>query len=395
MRPRVLICLPTVELGGNGINAVDLAGKMRDFGFEPYLAGFRAERAGLLDVAERRNLAIEVLPRAATSLGRARDLTALYKRVKPDLVHVYAGYDARAGFWGPARLGRVPLVLTVYEMRLPPNFYRRPGLVVGTRYLLEELSQRPGTAVLISPPVDTAMDRPGACEGGDFDVLQGNPEKVCLVMVTRVTEDMKARHIEAAIGSLKHLPDRPNLVIVGSGDAMDRFTRLAASTNAELGREAVLMTGELADPRPAYAVADIVLGMGSSAARGLSFGKPLVVIGEYGMPELFDRESSASIFRRSFWNETVPSGGSATVADVLAPLIENPQTRAQLGSFGREFAEENFSLDQMAERLAEVYRVMLHGGTWRTAWLRDSALDLTNLPRLAWKHASGRLLGVR
>ena len=46
------------------------------------------------------------------------------------------------------------------------------------------------------------------------------------------------------------------------------------------GRQVVLLTGEIADPRPAYAAADVVVGQGGSALRGMAFGKPLVVVGE-------------------------------------------------------------------------------------------------------------------
>jgi glycosyltransferase involved in cell wall biosynthesis len=199
---------------------------------------------------------------------------------------------------------------------------------------------------------------------------------------------MKARHIEAAIRSIRHLPQHVDLIVVGTGDAIDRLRRLAALTNKELGRPAVRMIGELTDPGPAYAVADIVLGMGSSAARGLAFGKPLVVIGEHGVPEMFSPETSMAIFHRSFWNELHPKSEHAAIEDVLAPLVDRAELRDQLGDFGRAFAENNFSLNRMAERLAGLYHSMALIDSWKGGWILDSFRDLGNVPRIAWAHTA-------
>ncbi|BCW48489.1 glycosyltransferase [Arthrobacter sp. StoSoilB13] len=88
-----------------------------------------------------------------------------------------------------------------------------------------------------------------------------------------------------AVAELARLRD-VRLVIVGDGPGMSDAMAKASVINDGLGRRVVLLTGELEDPRPAYAAADVVLGMGGSALRGLSFGKPLVVQGERGFWEL-------------------------------------------------------------------------------------------------------------
>jgi hypothetical protein len=392
VRPRVLVCLNSLELGGTQINAVDLSDRVRGWGFQPHLVGWAGPRMGLLHLVKDRYLSVRVLERPETSFGRARALAEQVHRVQPHIVHVYGGVDARAGFWGAARFGRVPLLLTVYEMQMPPRFYRSPGLVVGTTYLAEEERDRRGPTVLISPPVDTWRDRSGAVREMDLSPWGVAEDTVRLVMVTRVDEAMKARHIEVAIDAVARLPGNVSLLVVGTGDALPRLQRRAAAVNEDIGRPAVHFVGELADPRPAYAAADVVLGMGSSAARGLAFGKPLVVIGEYGVPELFSPETSEQLFRRSFWSAEPPTSGTAALHNVLLPLMGNSELRSSLGSFGRSFAEERFSLDRMSERLAGLYGSMLPGGTWRADWLRDAAHDLGNGPRLLRTHVVPRVL---
>ena len=82
----------------------------------------------------------------------------------------------------------------------------------------------------------------------------------------------------------------------------------------DVGRDVVLVTGALLDPRPAYAAADIVIGMGSSALKGMAFGKPLVVQGEQGFWKLLEPATLPIFLAQGFlprWNP----GRSARGAD--------------------------------------------------------------------------------
>ena len=67
------------------------------------------------------------------------------------------------------------------------------------------------------------------------------------------------------------------LVIVGDGPSRPGGRGGRRAREHIGGRRAVVLTGELRDPRPAYAAADVSLGMGGSALRAMAFGRPLVV----------------------------------------------------------------------------------------------------------------------
>jgi hypothetical protein len=114
------------------------------------------------------------------------------------------------------------------------------------------------------------------------------------------------------------------------------------------------------DPRRAYAAADVVLGMGGSALRGMAFGKPLVVQGiGGGFFELVTPESSAG-FMSEGWGGKGPVGdgraeGAARLARILPPLLGDPATRARLGAYGRSLVVERYSLDHAAALQEEVY----------------------------------------
>lgn len=377
---RVLVHLNSLELGGTQINALDLAVEVRRHGIESILVGAREtlpSGPSLLDIAARRGITVEVYDPEESIIARGRQLTALAEQHGAELLHVYGswGGGARPTYWGFARFGRRPWIQTVYEMEVSPKIKRHMPLIVGTGYLVDELEHRPGRTILISPPVDTDADRPDPAAGAAFRAahdLHGD----LLMIVSRLDADMKSLPIGLAIEAMASLTADATLAIVGTGDDAARLKDAAARVNAQLGREAVRFLGPLADPRPAYAAADVVLGMGSSAARGLAFGKPLVVQGQAGWSALFDEDSAAELARSSYWSPLSVDNPVERLRDIIDPLLADPEGRVRLGAFGRAFALERFGLTRMAAKLAGFYREV--AGTYG---LRQWAADLP--PELA------------
>ena len=100
-------------------------------------------------------------------------------------------------------------------------------------------------------------------------------------------------------------------MIVGDGAARAEVEEAAAAANARAGRRVVVLAGQLGDPRPAYAAADVVLGMGGSALRGMAFGKPLMVQGEGGFWELLTPESAPMFLRQGWYGIGSTATGAA------------------------------------------------------------------------------------
>lgn len=386
MRDRVvLVHLNSLELGGTQLNALDLADAIAPLGFRSHLIGPTPASTGptLLDVARDRGITVHPYREPATVLAHARVLARRADEIGADLVHAYGTWGAaRPAYWGPCRFARRPWVLTMYEMALHESVHRHMPLIVGTEYLLEECGDRPGPTVLINPPVDLLRDRPAESVSPRAGVT--------VVIVSRLEEDMKSVPVEAAIGAVRRLVEHDvTLKIVGAGEAEPRLRTLGEKANADLGRAAVRFVGAMADPRPAYANADIVLGMGGSAARGLAHGKPLVVQGENGWSAVFEPENAALLARNSYWSPERIENPDVLLAHHLRALIDDAPRRCRLGAFGRAFAEERFGLTAMAERLAALYE---QASTSYTAgsWLADLPIEAGRVPaKLA------RLAGAR
>lgn len=378
--PRVLVQINSLALGGTQINAVDLAAAVQEHGYESVLIGptdTLPDGPSLFEIADDRGVQLHAFDRPRSTFSGARALVRLAHKHRADLVHVYGSWTSRPAWWGPCLFGRRPLVLTVYEMTVDPLTPQNTGLIIGTKYLEQELSSRPGGVDLISPPVDVVRDDSQRVSGRacvDYHGLR--QDNLRIVMVTRLDEEMKAAGIECAIQAIGAITSPAvDLLIVGTGDAEERLRVLADQINKRKRRRAVVLAGPMADPRPAYAAADVMVGMGGSAARSLSFGKPLVVAGEAGWFKTFTPHTASELFRNSFWSPDSMDDPVGSLIECLRPLLDDPQRRAELGRFGREFAEQNFGLPAMAKRLARTYDTALSRYGF-DRWCRDAALEL-------------------
>jgi len=376
----VLVHLNSLGLGGTQINAVDLAGQLRGCGVESILLGARdtiPDGPSMIEIAAAKDIEIHLYDPAATVFARARQVTAVARQHRVDLVHVYGswGGGARPTYWGPSRFGRTPWVQTVYEMSVSAKIYRHMPMIVGTGYQRDEQQDRPGRTILISPPVDLSENHPDVCDHLQFRTAHNIDDGPLLVIVSRLDSSMKSVPIRVAIAAMRVLaPAGATLAIVGTGDNVAALQAQADAVNDELGRDAVLLVGPMSDPRPAYAAADVMLGMGGSAARTLAFAKPLVVQGEAGWSALFEPASAEVLARSSFWSADAVADPAARLASTIVPLLADSALRAELGRFGRAFAQEHFALTTMADKLNDFYRTVPGDYTSRE-WLADLPVE--------------------
>ncbi|WP_232082627.1 glycosyltransferase family 4 protein [Arthrobacter sp. SO5] len=373
----------SLALGGTQINAVDFASEVAAYGYESVLVGpldTLPDGPSLFDVARERGVQLKTFDRPRSTVAGAHSLAALAKEHQADLVHVYGSWTSRPAWWGPCLMGRRPLVLTVYEMAVDSMTPRNTELIVGTKYLEEELVARPGGVRLISPPVDTRRDDSHVVSGSAWVKSLGlDPENLRIVMVTRLDEEMKATAVSHAIRAVGGLANtKVDLIIVGTGDAEIRLRGLADQVNASRRRHGIVLAGPMSDPRCAYAAADVVIGMGGSAARSLSFGKPLIVAGVAGWFRMFTPDSSAELFRNSFWSPDSTPDPVGDLRRILLPILADSEKRSLLGRYGREFAQLNFGLPAMAKRLVDTYDLAISGYGFK-AWSRDMPLELRRL----------------
>jgi len=251
-------------------------------------------------------------------------------------------------------------------------------LVVGTEQLRRDVvAGGYRNVTLIEPPVDVVANSPEV-GAGDFRAAHGLAadglaadglvadglvaDGLLVVVCCRLVPELKLEGLLTAcdaFGELVRDGYRVQLAVVGDGPARTEVAERADQANGLAGRVAVVMVGELADPRPAYAAADVVLGMGGSALRGMAFGKPLVVQGERGFWKACYPETAAEFLAGGWYGLGPGTGGVARLKRELAPLLADPRLRATTGRFSRTLVVDRFGLAAAARVLVDVYRTAI------------------------------------
>jgi L-malate glycosyltransferase len=357
---KVLVFAHRLEVGGSQLNAIDLATGLRDrHGFEVVLF---ATPGRLTSVVEERGLRYVPAPdaRLHPSFARMRALRRLVQEEKPDLIHVWDWWQCLDAYYSVHLPMGIPMVVSAMTMDLTRLLPKQVWTTFGTPELVDVARAAGRRKVdLIVPPVDMQLNAPHAVDAQAFrQRYAADPHEILLVTTSRLSVSTKSESLMRTIAAVRALGrELPvKFLIVGEGTARPQLEALAAEANAHLGREAVSCIGALLDPREAYAAADIVVGMGSSAVRALAFGKPVVVVGEQGFCEPFDAQTASSFYYKGFYGLGDGDAGNARLIEHIRALASSAAKRAADGAFSRRFATERFCLDLACERLAGLCR---------------------------------------
>jgi glycosyltransferase involved in cell wall biosynthesis len=376
---KLLVAPHDLQIGGSQINAIDLAAGAAEAGHDVVVYGVPGPLVDRIT-----SLGLEFIParplqyRPAPS--RVAQLARLARRHRLDLIHAYEWPPCLDAYYGAHLLRGVPLVCTVLSMSVSPLVPRSIPLIMGTEALGDEARETHRAPVwVLEPPIDVVGDHPGI-DGEPFRRECGlDDASLLIVTVSRLAIDLKLDALVQAIDAVDLLAGRlpVRLAIVGGGPAAAALEQRAAEVNRRWGREVVSFLGAMSDPRPAYAAADAVVGMGSSALRALSIGRPVVVQGERGFSKPFEPETLPYFLRHGFWGCDEPGWTVQRLADELEVLLADAPRRAELGAFGRRTVEERFSLSRALTRQLEIYDDVLARGQ------RASSADAATAARRA------------
>ncbi|WP_375386211.1 glycosyltransferase [uncultured Microbacterium sp.] len=356
---RILVYPHDLNMGGSQTNAIELAAAVTALGHECIIFGRRGTLCGRIE-----ELGLDFIespdPGRRPSLRIARRLREITRERGIDIIHGYEWPPGLEAAMAAERLPDVAAVCTVMSMAVAPFLPRSMPLVVGTQQIAAA-EQRAGRleVALIEPPVDLEHNQAPSADGlFEFRRRWGLDDRPTVVIVSRLVPELKAEGIFTAIEVAGNLAaTHPfQLLIVGDGKARESMESAADAVNARVGAGTVVFTGQLDDPRAAYAVADIAIGMGGSALRSLAFGKPLVVQGELGFFRTLTPETLADFQWRGWYGvgDDVADGAGA-LARQLEPLLADAQRRRDLGEYSRRVVND-FSLETAAARQLAIYR---------------------------------------
>ncbi|MDN5796754.1 MAG: glycosyltransferase family 4 protein, partial [Intrasporangium sp.] len=357
----MLIGLEGLALGGCPINALDLGRTLRQRGHQVSVFAIDEDvKVSLLPYAARCGFNPVLLPAGSGTMARTRQIRKVADSTGADITHVFGPWLGPVASVAMALRRSGAAVVTNWTMENVFYTPRHTPVIVGTQRLLDELGPRhEGRVWLMEPPVDLAADAPDPVRGKEFrHAWNIADDELAVVVVGRVDAHLKAEGLCHAIRAVEISDPGLRLVIVGDGDAFEQIRELAEEVNQRVGRAAVLLTGSMNDPRPAYDAADIALGMGGSALRALAHGKPLIVLGAHGFARTFERASVSYFYGAGFHGEQGPKDPIQHLAALMSSLRDD-ERREALGQFGLSEVRSRFSLETGAIKLEQVYRSTL------------------------------------
>jgi glycosyltransferase involved in cell wall biosynthesis len=383
---RIVISLLQLAIGGSHINAIEIGSLIKQRGHEVIVYapdGPLRERVAELGLEYVSAGSARPLRPSATII---RGLNALVRQRKIDLIHAYEWLPTLEAAYGPHLRMGTPVLSTVYAVEVPPFVPRNLPMIVGyTQELGIERGRGRSRVYSVVCPVDTEANAPVADSGPARERFGLCDDDLAAVVVSRLSAELKREGLLSAITAVGLVDPALNLrlLIVGDGPCREELQDAADAVNARLGREAITLTGPLMDPRDAYAAADIVLGMGTSAQKGMAFGKPVVIQGERGYWETLTSESMPQYLHHNFYGLGDGGDGAPRLAVIISELARDRSRWPELGAFGRKTALGVFSNEAAAGRVLEI--------------CEDVAAHREGLGRRVTGvlHASGMFAGIR
>lgn len=368
---KLLVYSHSLQIGGSQLVAVNLAGAMLKRGHDAVLAG---PPGPLIEVAAGKGLRVVPIPRRSDrrpSLESAISLRRVIRREQVDLVHAYSHSACIEAFFAGYVFEGLPLICSARGRKAPRPFPKSLPMIVAQAYVGEDairLGQR--HVYLMRPVVDTDANNPQADVPDLRAQLGVTDDATNLVIVSRLGKSVKLegiqRAIEAAAILAEHTPIR--LIVAGDGAARGQLTEQAEIVNRRFERPVVVFLGEMLDPRPAYAAADIVLGMQGAILRGMAFAKPAIVLGERGFSEVVTADTVESFLQDQFYRKGDGDLSPDRLVNQIAELLADAGLRERLGILGRKVVCENVSLHAAADLVEQVYDT--HGKEAPTRWRR-------------------------
>jgi glycosyltransferase involved in cell wall biosynthesis len=359
-----------------------MARAARDLGCEVVVAA-RVDRHGDAIRAEGFRLApLQRLDRRSADPLRetaaVRELYALYRRERPDLVHHVAVKPVLYGALA-ARLAGVPAVVNalaglgfVFAAATPAARLLRPAVTSAFRFLLD----RPGSRLLVQNEDDRAFfagsglvaaERIALVRGSGVDIarLAPMPDPAAAdavgnipvaALVGRMLWDKGVGEAVEASRLLRRRGIALRLALVGRPDPANPRSIPEETLRGWQSEGVAEWWGHRGDIAEVWRQASIALlpsyreGLPKALLEAAACGRPMLAADVPGCRELVRHEANGLL---------VPVRDPAALANALARLADDPALRRRLGAAARRTVEGEYAEAAVAGAVQALYREML------------------------------------
>jgi len=373
------------HVGGDDIRfRIPLLSILRDQGFGVGAAGTEGEgpfqKAGIpyFRFTMRRR------PSPLGDLATGRELTALFRRHRPDAVHAfdtkptYLAPSAALAAGIPARICTITGMGYLFSSRAPMALLFRPAYRMLQRRACRDSSvtvfqnEEDRRAFLENRIVVPGRDRLVRSSGIDLDLLEsrrpgaetlerlrgelGLSGRRVVIMVSRLVAQKGIREYLAAAAAVRSRRDDVVFLLAGPSTKGERGSVAAEEVRRLAGRDAVYLGAR--DDVPALLALSDVFVLPSYYREGVP--RVLLEAGAMGLPVIAaDVPGSRDVVRDGWNGLLVPPRDAVALASAVEKVLDAPALRAEMGARGRGRVQEEFSLAGVAGAYAAIYRAIL------------------------------------
>ena len=377
LRPRrkVFYLLDSLNVGGTETQAVELALRIPEAGYEVTLGCLRA-RGPLLERLQGSQVAVrEFHPEGGidspAGFYQLLRLSWFLRRKKFDIVHTHDLWSNLIGV-PAARLAGVRAIVSSRRDLANFDWYQSKR-----RGWLRRIQNLGGAVLANATPIRDALIAEDGFKpeklrvihnGVDIDRFQTSGDErdqlfpgvgkgKLIVLVGNMHTDIKGHPwLIASAPAVVHEFPTARFVLAGDGEQRPRFEEQAAKLGLE---QNFLFLGRRTDIPKILACCDVAVL--PSRAEGL----PNAIL-EYmaaGLPTIASRVGgNAELIEDGVTGLLVPSEDSAALSDALLALLRDPGLARRMAQNGHEFTIRNFSFERLVREVDELYSELLRGG---------------------------------
>jgi len=368
----VVLLLTSFDVGGTERQMVELAKRLDQSRFRPYLACFH-QRGRLLDEIPAR-IPVRAFPvtgfATPRAIGQLGAFAAWCRSIGADIVHTCDLYGNIFGLPGavlagvPVRIGNRREILTGDKSRAQLTgqrlAYRAAHAVVANssaaRDQLEMEGVSPSRIRLIANGLDPLR----------FTPAPPRPGIARIAMVANLRAEKGHDTLLAALPRILERHPEASVTLVGDGPRREPLELLARALGIA-GR--VRFAGECRDVAPVLRDHDLFVLPSRSEAfpnaliEAMATALPVVATRVGGIPE---------VVRDGVNGRLVPPDDPGALADTVIALMDDPAAAAALGRAARLDVERHYTIDRMVERFERLYLAEIETHVWNRGNRRHS-----------------------
>ena len=298
------------------------------------------------------------------------EIRALYRRLKPDLVHHVGVQPVIIG--ALASIG-LPIVKLHAMAGLGFAFTSRTPRARATgfamRLLMRALLNRPRNAVLVQNPDDRAAVMALGIDAGRIYLIPGSgvdtekltpmPEPAGVITVGYIGRLLADKGIRALVDAYKILAARGRVirfVLAGEPDPANPASIPPAEIESWKAIAGLDVLGHVDDIREVWAMSHIAVlpsrreGLPKSLLEAAACGRPIVATDVPGCREIARQDVNALL---------VPADDATALADAIDRLAGDADLRHRFGAAGRAMVEAEFSEHHIGAEIVALYARLL------------------------------------